>query len=324
MPLPPNRERRWCVVCSLLLAVICQACAHPGHGRDLRQAEDLPESIVLDTVPFFPQEAYQCGPAAMAMVLGWSGLSVEPDDLVEEIYTPGRKGSLQPSLVAAARRRGRLAYTFNGPQPLLAELAAGHPVIVLQNLGTATFPAWHYAVVVGLNRLEQEIVLHSGTVAHRPMAWSRFLFTWERGRYWGLVVLPAGRIPSSAEEESYLEVVLGLEQAGQWEAAARAYAAALDRWPESLPALIGLGNCQVRVGNLPAAEAALRQAVSQSPANSDAANNLAHVLSRLGKLEEAHDWARRAVQSGGPNRSIYLETFQEIEDLRQSKGGERP
>ena len=324
MPLPPNRERRWCVVCSLLLVVFCQACAHPGHGRDLRQAEDLPESIVLDTVPFFPQEAYQCGPAAMAMVLGWSGLSVEPDDLVEEIYTPGRKGSLQPSLVAAARRRGRLAHAITGPQALLSELAAGHPVIVLQNLGTRSYPAWHYAVAIGMDRPASRILLRTGTTARRPTAWSRFLFTWERGRYWGLVVLPAGRMPPSADAKAYLEAVLGLEHARQWGAAARAYAAALDRWPDNQQALIGLGNCRITQGDLASAETVLRKAITLAPYNSDAANNLAHVLTRLGKLEEALYWSRRAVQNGGGNLPVYRQTLQEIEDLRQCRDRKKP
>jgi len=303
---------------------ICQACTHPGHGRDLRQAEDVPQSIVLDTVPFFPQEAYQCGPAAMAMVLGWSGLAVEPEDLAEEVYTPGRKGSLQPSLVAAARRRGRLAHTISGPQALLSELAAGHPVIVLQNLGTRSYPVWHYAVAIGMDRPADQILLHSGTTARFPMEWSRFLFTWQRSRYWGLVVLPAGLIPANADQETYLKAVLGLEQARQWEAAGRAYKAALNRWPSSLQALIGLGNCRVMQGDLPAAETVLRKAVSRDPDNSDAANNLAHVLSRLGKLQEALYWSRRAVQIGGANLSVYRQTLQEIEDLRRSEGWEIP
>ena len=166
---PFPKARNWFIVGSALVVAFCQACSHPGHGRDLRGAEGAADRLILDTVPFFPQQAYQCGPAAMAMVLGWSGLPVTPDNLVDEVYTPGRLGSLQPNLIAAARRRGRLAYPFNGPQPLLAELAAGHPVVVLQNLGTATYPAWHYAVVVGRDRSTDQILLHSGTRARHQI-----------------------------------------------------------------------------------------------------------------------------------------------------------
>jgi tetratricopeptide (TPR) repeat protein len=300
----------------LVLVAFCTACTHPGHGRDLRAAAHLPEQAAIIDVPFFPQEAYQCGPAAMAMVLNWAGVPAGPEDLVAEVYTPGRQGSLQTGLITAARRHGRLAYTFNGPQKLLKEVAAGHPAIVMQNLGVRLYPAWHYAVVVGIDRPADEIVLHSGTDAWRHMAWSRLLFTWERSDYWGLVVLPPGRIPASADEITYLGAVVGLEQAGRWAEAATAYEAALDRWPASPGALIGLGNCHISMGNLPRAERALRRAVAVAPDNSDAANNLAHVLARRGHLEEALYWVRQALQIGGANASVYRETLREIEALQ--------
>lgn len=308
---------RWITLLLMLSLVLCNACTHPGHGRDLREADRMPDRVEIADVPFFPQRAYQCGPAAMAMVLNWSEFPSVTQDLIAEVYTPGRQGSLQMGLITAARRRGRLAYTFNGPQKLFAEIAAGHPAIVLQNLGGKFYPAWHYAVVVGIDRLADQVILHSGTDASRHMAWSRFVYTWERGRYWGLVVLPPGQLPASADENTYLRAVVGLEQAGQWGEAAKAYAAALDRWPASSRALIGLGNCHIIMENLPLAEQTLRRAVALAPNNSDAANNLAHVLARQGNLEEALYWSRRAVQIGGANPSVYKETLREIEALQR-------
>jgi hypothetical protein len=317
MPAPFKEGRRWRILLLMLALVLCKACTHPGHGLDLREAGHMPDRVEIAGVPFFPQEAYQCGPAAMAMVLNWSGFPADTQDLIAEVYTPGRQGSLQTDLTTAARRHGRLAYTFNGPQKLFEEIAAGHPAIVLQNLGGKIYPTWHYAVVVGIDRLADQVILHSGTHASRHMAWSRFIFTWEHGHYWGLVVLPPGRLPASADEHTYLRTVVGLEQAGQWEGAATAYAAALDRWPASSRALIGMGNCHIIMGNLPAAEQALRRAVELAPDNSDAANNLAHVLVRQGNLEEALYWSRRAVQIGGANPSVYQETLREIEALQR-------
>jgi hypothetical protein len=310
-------DRRWIILLLMLSVFLCNACTHAGHGRDLREVEHVPDRIEIDCVPFFPQETYQCGPAAMAMVLNWSESPVVTQDLITEVYTPGRQGSLQIGLITAARRHGRLAYTINGPQNLLAEIAAGHPVIVLQNLGAKFYPVWHYAVVVGFDRLADQIILHSGTDASRHMDWSRFMFTWERGRYWGLLVLPPGQLPATADENTYLRAVVGLEQACQWEEAAVAYAVALDRWPASSRALIGMSNCHITMGNLSLAEQALRRAVALVPGNSDAANNLAHVLIRQGNLEEALYWSRRAVRIGGANPSVYKETLREIEVLQK-------
>ena len=305
------------VLMLLLTAVWSGGCTHHDHGRDLRRATSLPDRVAIEDVPFFPQERYQCGPAAMAMALAWSGREVEPDDLVREVYTPFRQGSLQTGLITAARRHGRQAYIITGPDQLLDEIAAGHPVIVLQNLGTGWYPAWHYAVALGFDRTADAIILHTGTDQARPMGWSRFLFTWERSRFWGLMVLPPGRLPADDDEGAYLKAVLGLEQARQWTAAVRAYAAALERWPESMGALIGLANAHIVLSDWGQAEAALRRAVRVNPQSGDAANNLAHVLARRGQTAEALVWAQRAVEMGGPNQSVYRQTLQEIEALNK-------
>ena len=96
--------------------------------------ENVPAGVELKTVPFYPQDAYQCGPATLAMALTWSGLALTPDDLKDQVYTPSRKGSLQLAMVAATRRHAKLAYTFHDPAALFPEIAADHPVIILQNL----------------------------------------------------------------------------------------------------------------------------------------------------------------------------------------------
>src|SRR5690554_7080976 len=54
-----------------------------------------PASTLLEKVPFYPQEKYQCGPASLATMLNTQGLSTDPDILKELVYIPGREGSLQ-------------------------------------------------------------------------------------------------------------------------------------------------------------------------------------------------------------------------------------
>ena len=151
--------------------------------------ENLPSSVELDTVPFYPQDAYQCGPATLAMALTWSGLAVTPDELKDQVYTPSRKGSLQLAMVGATRRHGKIAYTFNDPAALFPEIAAGHPVIILQNLGLSWLPVWHYAVVIGYDVPEQDVILRSGTTKRKVMSYYLFEKTWARSNYWGLMVL---------------------------------------------------------------------------------------------------------------------------------------
>lgn len=45
---------------------------------------------------------------------------------------------------AAARRHGAVAYVLpDRLDALLEEITAGHPVVVLQNLGLQWIPSWH-------------------------------------------------------------------------------------------------------------------------------------------------------------------------------------
>ena len=125
---------------------------------------EAPVAPVLLGVPFHPQTDYQCGPAALATVLGASGVAITPEALVPQVYLPGREGSLQLELVAATRRAGRIPYPVaSGPEALLDEVRAGRPVLVLQNLLVGTVPRWHYAVVVGIDPARNRLLLNSGT-----------------------------------------------------------------------------------------------------------------------------------------------------------------
>jgi tetratricopeptide (TPR) repeat protein len=291
-------------------------CGHLNHDLPPLPDPGLPEHVEISSVPFHPQEAYQCGPAALAMVLQWAQAEVRLQELLPEVYTPARQGSLQPALISAARHRNRLAYGIASAEALLQELAAGHPVIVLQNLGLHWFPRWHYAVVIGYDLKETTVILHSGREARRQVNWSLFVRTWQRADYWGLVVLPVGKLPASADEKSYLTAVLGLEEAGQWEGAAVAYSKALEQWTHSTGALMGLGNSRYAIGDLTGAERTFRRAIEADPQNGAAFNNLAHVLAEQGYYTEALEMVRRAIALGGSNDLIYRQTLDEIKKLQ--------
>jgi hypothetical protein len=120
------------------------------------------------------------------MVLAWNNLAVEPADLTER--SGPLKGNLQPCMIAGPRS-GRLAYVISGTEPLLREIAAGHPVIVLQNLGLSWIPVWHYAVAVGYDTPRDEVMLHSGLNAWQRHSMPVFQNTWSRAQNWGLLVM---------------------------------------------------------------------------------------------------------------------------------------
>ena len=275
--------------------------------------EAVPIRHELDTVPFYPQEAYQCGPASLAMTLTWSGIPVNPETLTPEVFTPSLKGSLQSAMISAARRRGRVAYPISGAKAMLEEVAAGHPVIVLQNLGLSWYPVWHYAVVVGYDLEQRIVLLHSGVTSRKHLSQRVFNNTWARSDYWALLILHPSRLPATAKENNYISAVVGLEKARQWQAAIEGYNTALARWPDSLPAQMGLGNSYYALGDLVSAEAAFREATLRFPTNGMAYNNLAQVLSEQGNRKEALDAAHKAVDLGGPLVEEYRRTLKEIQ-----------
>jgi len=318
MPVPAIRCGKTGITFLVLFLTSMVSCAHFSHELNSLSVSELPGSMEISSVPFYPQEAYQCGPAAMAMVLQWTKANVSPQDLIPKVFVPAKKGSLQPALISAARRYNRLAYPIKGVEALVKELAAGHPVIVLQNLGLKWFPRWHYSVPIGYNLAKSIFILHSGKEARRRMSWMLFMRTWKRADYWGLVVLPSGQLPASADEQSYLRAVLGLEQARQFKGAAAAYTAALERWHSSLGALMGLGNCHYALGDLIGAELAFRHAAEAHPTSGASFNNLAHVLAEQGRYAEALQMAIRAVDIGGANKPLYLQTLQEIRTIGKS------
>jgi hypothetical protein len=266
----------------------------------------------VQSVPFYPQKAFQCGPASLASVLSWSGIPVDPEVVEGQVFTPSRKGSLQSAMISGARRHGRIAYSVSGPDALLREIVAGHPVVVLQNLGLSWFPVWHYAVVVGYDLDEGALVLHSGETPGKRVPLRVFENTWARSDHWGLLVLPPGHFPATATEDTFVSALIGLENAGQWRAAVQGYQAALTRWPGSLGALMGLGNSYYALGDKTAATTAFREATRRFPTNGSAFNNLAHVLWEQGEREAALEAARKAVQLGGPLVDTYEETLERI------------
>lgn len=300
-------------LCLFLSALILSGCAMLQRGEWPQGIEGVPPRSEIAAVPFYPQDEYQCGPAALAMALAWSGLDVVPAQLTEKVYTASLQGSLQPAMIAGARRLGRLAYTISGTDALIREIAAGHPVIVLQNLGLSWAPFWHYAVAIGYDTPADEIILHSGRNARERTSLWVFQNTWERAENWGLLVLRPGDLPATAKEAAMVEAALGLEKARQPGAAVEAYQAVLSRWPQNLPAMLGLGNGHYALGDLQNSEMAFRRATEAHPENGAAFNNLADVLLRQGRKNEALDAVRRAIALGGPGKDTFQKTLEEIQ-----------
>lgn len=295
-------------VCALLAG-----CATPQLSQ-LSQSwpADLPAAARLREVPFFPQEDYECGPAALAMVASAAGVPRRPEDLVSQVYVPGRQGSLQPEMLAASRRQGLPAYQLKPAlESLLREVAAGHPVVVFQNLSLPVSPIWHYAVVIGYERERNRLVLHSGRTERLEMTLATFERTWARGGHWAMVALAPTQLPATAEVEGYAAAVAALERVNP-RAALAAYGRALQAWPGRRTLLLGAGNSAYALGERERAAATYREATVAHPDFAEAWNNLAQVLLEQGRRDEAAQAIARAVALGGPRLPRYLELQKRI------------
>lgn len=261
--------------------------AHPPAG--------LPAQVEHTRVPFFPQERDHCGPAALATALADIGRHADPDRLADAVFLPSRSGTLQLEMIGGARRQGAVATRLPRElQALLAEVAAGHAVVVLQNLGLDLLPRWHYAVVVGYDLSAREIVLRSGSTARERLPLRTFEYTWARGGRWALAVLPPDRLPATATEADAQEAAVGFERAAPPPQAALAYRTLLQRWPGNLLAGIGLGNSLNLAGDAAGAQAAF-QAVAERHDSAVAWINLARLRLDAGDAEGARAAARRGL-----------------------------
>jgi hypothetical protein len=261
----------------------------------------LPPHAMLDGVPFFAQEEYQCGPAALAMALDYAGAGLTPEALASEVYLPGRHGSLQADMAAAPRRHGIVSYRLAPRfEDTLREVAAGNPVVVLQDYGVWPIHLWHYAVVIGYDRREKSVTLRSGLRPALTMPLAVMEYLWKESDYWAIVALAPGRIPATATRKEYLDAVRAMARVGADEAAARAYEGLLARWPGDEVASIGLGEARYAQHRLGAAERAFRAGLARHPRSVPLMNDLAQALSDQGRDEEALALIERAAASPGP------------------------
>ena len=282
---------------------------------------DLRPRTELAAVPFFPQIDYYCGPSSLAMVLQAAGVDVKPEALVDQVFLPGRKGSLQVEMLAAARRDGLIAYEIE-PRvtDLLRELAAGTPAIVLENYGPFSwFPVWHYSVVVGYDLPELQVIRRSGTRARITTPLTIFEKIWKEEKILGDSCHSA-RSRSRDRERGTLHGCRRRPRANRPDAqrdhGLRHPAQTLAGEPCGR---LGRGNAAYALHDLATAEDSFRQATVDHSGAAAAFNNLAQVLAERGKLYEALPATERAVSLGGPLLVITQATPAEIRKASPEK-----
>jgi len=302
----------------IVVVAMCGCAAIPERVAVLA---DTQGSVEIDATPFYPQERYQCGPAALTTLLTFSGVAASLDSITRLTYIPDRKGSLQTELLATARSFDRIPYRIDGTMSALAaELDAGRPVLVLQNLGVHWYPRWHYAVVVGVDVQADQVLLRSGTERRRVTRSNVFLRTWQRSGYWAVVLLAPGELPANPHRDDYASAVADLEAVGRLQAAMQAWTAALQQWPGDPLAMFGIANVAFRMGEFALSEQIYRSLLTDHPDMHAARNNFAYVLAEQGKYAEALDEIQTVLDSVDPEdplREEYGASLLELQLLKE-------
>jgi tetratricopeptide (TPR) repeat protein len=290
-----------------LLILLVSACATAPQSLELihHPPTNLSSGVELVDVPFFPQSEYQCGPASLATVLEHKGINIGPDRLIDQVYIPEREGSLQIEMIATARNFGLLGYKIPPElKNILLEIDHGNPVLVFQNLALDVWPKWHYAVAIGYDLKEFELILRSGTFARHTVSFSTFEKTWQRADYWAYVFTNVGEIPYTATPTEHIKASYELQQVKGMDLAIKAFRSGVKKWPEDSLVLISLANAEYTVGNWQNAIDYLQKEISLRPDNSTAWNNIAYALSANNCKEQAILAVECALELAPDNENI--------------------
>lgn len=124
---------------------------------------DQPGLHVVERVAFRAQESRDdCGPAALASVLGHRGRDLPVAEIGRAVYTPALGGSLLPDMENFARRQGFITRSGRGDIDLLRQqIDAGRPVMIPVETGLWVATRPHYLVVFGYD--ENSFLVHAGT-----------------------------------------------------------------------------------------------------------------------------------------------------------------
>ncbi|MBU3071073.1 PA2778 family cysteine peptidase [Aestuariicella sp. G3-2] len=301
------------LLCGLFLVGCGSLNRSPDNLSDVVNQLQLPLQAELADVPFFSQRQEQCGPASLATVLNYRQIKVSAEQLEPLLYIPEKQGTLSIELTAQARSHGLLVYPIDKQLvPILQEVAAGNPVLVMQNLGLSWWPQWHFAVIVGYDLQTRSLLLRSGNEPRRHTPFKSFLNTWSRAERWGIVIVSADQIPASAEPTPYLKAASDLEHQHP-EAARQAYVAALNQWSNIAEtqrlARLGLANIAYNEQQYSIAKRWLAE--SPPPLSAVQWNNLGYTLSALSCPQSALQ-AVKCAQALQPEAQEFSQSVTEL------------
>ncbi|MEE1923435.1 PA2778 family cysteine peptidase [Pseudomonas sp. 148P] len=217
MPILCATPRR--LLAALLVAATLGGCA----SQPPAELKQLPQRVELSSVPFFRGNAHQSAPMALAAILSQQGVRITPGMVEEALKLPKDQERLQQSMATVARQYGMVVYPLDSSLPaLLAQVAAGYPVLVRYQEGSAFWSEPRYALMVGYDRYKERVLLRAGNNRRMPMDFDSFESAWKKEGAWAVLVQQPQQLPARVDRQRWLKAANDLAQAGQEQAARRA------------------------------------------------------------------------------------------------------
>jgi predicted double-glycine peptidase len=150
-------------------------------------------AVIIGEIPFLAQETYQCGPAALAMVIDYwygktnAGKWTTPEEIASSVYSPSARGVLGLDLELHAKKLGFSTEQYTGTMHDLNEkIDQGIPPIILVDNGFSLFKAHHFMVVTGYT--PDGLIVNTGTDQNRFLPTEELDRVWKKNDYWTLVL----------------------------------------------------------------------------------------------------------------------------------------
>ncbi|MBI3399063.1 MAG: C39 family peptidase [Deltaproteobacteria bacterium] len=148
----------------------------------------------INNIPFFPQQRYYCGPASLASVMNFYGISVSEQEIAKEIYIPKLNGALGVDMLNYARAKGFNALYYKGNiEEVKKEISSGRPVILFLDLGYSFYPVRHYIVAIGYNDKTGYLIAHSGAEKDKTFSYREIQTAWEKTGFGTILIAPKGQ-----------------------------------------------------------------------------------------------------------------------------------
>lgn len=213
MPILPTPARRLLAAC--VMAAGLAGCA----SQPSSELKQLPQRVELSAVPFYRGNADQSAPMALAALLSQQGVRVTPGLL----GLPKQPEKLQAAVENSARQYGMVVYPLeHSLAALLTQVAAGYPVLVRFQEGSAFWSEPRYGLLVGFDRYKQRVLLRAGNSRRMLMDFDSFESAWNKEGNWAVLVQKPRQLPAGVDRQRWLKAANDLAQAGQEQAARQA------------------------------------------------------------------------------------------------------